>query len=99
MTKTLYAEFVVKAGNEARVREMMLDLTEKVRAEPGNVAFVAYTRAENPRAYFVYEIYADSAAFEAHISAPYGKVFNDELSTLIEGDGSELSWLEPIVES
>ena len=99
MTKTLYAEFVVKPGNEARVKEMMLDLTARVRDEPGNISFVAYTRAENPRAYFVFEIYADEAAFQEHISAPYGTVFNVELNSLIEGTGSELSWLEPLEDS
>ena len=37
MSKTLYAEFTVKPGSEARVAEMMLELTRKVRQEPGNV--------------------------------------------------------------
>ena len=31
MTKTLYAEFTVKPGSEARVAEMMLELTRHVR--------------------------------------------------------------------
>ena len=36
MTKTLYAEFTVKPGSEARVAEIMLELTRHVRREPGN---------------------------------------------------------------
>lgn len=45
MTKTLYAEFTVKPGHEARVAEMTATLTTHVRNEPGNLLFNAYTRA------------------------------------------------------
>lgn len=95
MTKTLYAEFTVKPGSEARVAEMMRELTEKVRSEPGNELFLPYTRESNPREYFVFEVYRDEAAFQEHISADYGAVFNDELVRHIEEDGSVLTWLQP----
>ncbi|WP_427016372.1 putative quinol monooxygenase [Pseudarthrobacter sp. P1] len=93
MAKTLYAEFTVKPGCEARVAEMMCTLTEQVRNEPGNVLFLPYTREAAPNEYFVFEVYADDAAFSEHITADYGKVFNDELAELIEGEGSVLTWL------
>lgn len=96
MTKTLYAEFTVKPGCEARVAEMMRELTDHVRAEPGNVLFYPYTLKERPNEYFVFEIYRDAAAFEEHINADYGRKFNEELTDLIEGDGSTLTWLEPV---
>jgi quinol monooxygenase YgiN len=96
MTKTLYAEFTVKPGCEARVAEMMRELTEHVRAEPGNVVFWPYTRESRPNEYFVFEVYRDQAAFEEHIGADYGRRFNEELADLIEGDESELTWLQPI---
>lgn len=95
MTKTLYAEFTVKPGSEARVAEMMSELTEKVRSEPGNELFLPYTRESNPREYFVFEVYRDDAAFQEHISADYGAVFNEELVRHIEEDGSVLTWLQP----
>jgi quinol monooxygenase YgiN len=95
MTKTLYAEFTVKPGSEARVAEMMRELTEKVRSEPGNELFLPYTRESNPREYFVFEVYRDEAAFQEHISADYGAVFNGELVRHIEEDGSVLTWLQP----
>lgn len=95
MTKTLYAEFTVKEGSEARVAEMMRELTELVRSEPGNQLFMPYTRETNPREYFVFEVYRDDAAFQEHITADYGRKFNSELAEHIEGDGSELTWLQP----
>jgi quinol monooxygenase YgiN len=96
MTKTLYAEFTVKPGSEARVAEMMLELTQHVRQEPGNELFLPYTREENPREYFVFEVYRDEAAFQEHISADYGATFNQELTRHIEGDASDLTWLRPV---
>jgi quinol monooxygenase YgiN len=96
MPKTLYAEFSVKPGSEARVAEMMRELTALVRQEPGNVMFEPYTEEAHPNRYFVFEVYKDQAAFEAHISADYGARFNAELTDLIEGDASELTWLRPL---
>jgi quinol monooxygenase YgiN len=93
MSKTLYAEFTVKPGSEARVAEMMLELTRNVRQEPGNELFLPCTREENPREYFVFEVYCDEAAFQEHIRADYGARFNAELAGHIEADGSELTWL------
>jgi quinol monooxygenase YgiN len=74
----------------------MLELTENVRREPGNVVFLPCTRETNPRQYFVFEVYRDEAAFQEHISADYGRVFNAELTDHIEGDGSDLTWLRPV---
>lgn len=96
MTKTLYAEFTVKPGREERVAEMMRELTEHVRREPGNELFIPYTRESNPRKYFVFEVYRDDDAFQEHITAEYGATFNAELAGHIEEDGSVLTWLQPV---
>lgn len=98
MTKTLYAEFTVKPGSEARVAAMMTELTSQVRQEPGNVTFLPYTRESNPREYFVFEVYRDEAAFQEHIGAEYGLTFNAELAEHIEGAGSALTWLQALDE-
>jgi len=96
MSKTLYAEFTAKAGKEARVAEMLRELTTHVRQEPGNVVFAPYTEEASPNRFFVFEVYKDDAAFEAHIGADYGARFNAELTDLIEGDASELTWLREL---
>ena len=95
MVKALYAEFVAKAGAEDELARRVAELTDAVRQEPGNLAFVPYTLEADPRRWFVYEVYADEDAFRAHITAPHSEVFNGVLSTLIEGDGSVLTWLTP----
>ena len=58
MTKTLYAEFTVKPGHEARVAEMMATLTTHVRNEPATLQRLHPRKY--PRSYFVFEIYRET---------------------------------------
>jgi quinol monooxygenase YgiN len=48
MTKSLYAEFTAIAGCEERITELLTELTDLVRAEPGNIAFVPFTLENAP---------------------------------------------------
>lgn len=91
----LYAEFTAKSGQEERVDELISGLTDDVRAEPGNSEFTVYRERDEPRRFFVFERYADEEAFQAHIGADYGAVFNAALGDLIEEDGSQLTFLSP----
>jgi quinol monooxygenase YgiN len=93
VTRSLFAEFTACPGNEQRVADLVAGLTAQVRAEPGNLAFEPYTLESDPRRWFVYEVYVDEKGFQAHITAPYGAVFNAALAPLIEEDGSKLTWL------
>mgnify|MGYP003611476095 FL=1 len=95
---TLYAEFTAIPGAEARVAELLLGLTTNVRTEPGNLLFEPAQRRDDPAKFFVYEIYRDQAAFQAHVAAPYGKSFNDALVSLIVEDGSQLTFLRHLGE-
>ena len=93
MLKTLYAEFTALPGHEEKVAFLMQGLAEKVRQEPGCIVFLPFTREDHPRKWFVFEQYLDDEAFQAHITADYGAVFNAELAHHIVEDGSELTWL------
>jgi quinol monooxygenase YgiN len=94
MPKALYATFEVLPGHEETIRHLMADLTLAVRAEPGCLRFVAYTLADNPRAYHVDEIYADDAAFAAHIASEHGRVFNAAITTMVVGGASRVVFLD-----
>jgi quinol monooxygenase YgiN len=89
----LYAEFTAKPGSESQVETLISGLAEKVRREPGNTEFTVYRERDNPRKFFVFEQYLDEASFDAHISAEYGLIFNQQLSSLIEESESQLTWL------
>jgi quinol monooxygenase YgiN len=93
MPVILYAEFTAKPGSESQVETLISGLAEKVRREPGNTEFAVYRERDNARKFFVFEQYLDEASFETHISAEYGVVFNQQLSSLIEEGESQLTWL------
>ncbi len=92
---SLIAEFTARAGKAEEVAALLAGLAVDVRAEPGNVVFDTFRRLEAPEKFVVYEIYKDRAAFEAHIGASYGAVFNAKLRELIEEPNSVLTFLTP----
>ena len=93
----LYAEFTANdATAAARVEELLGSLALAVRAEPANLVFDAYRKAEDPTSFFVYEIYEDEAAFQFHLDQEHGRVFNAELTGLVRGGASQLTWLDPV---
>jgi quinol monooxygenase YgiN len=96
MTKTLLAEFTARQGAEGEVARLIRDYALKVREEEGNLAFDVYTKAADPRAYWIFEAYRDEDAFKAHLAAPYGVPFNAALTPLIEEDASVLTFLDPL---
>lgn len=96
MNKTLLAEFTAREGAEDEVARLILEYAKKVREEEGNLAFDVYTKASNPRAYWIFEVYRDEDAFQAHLRAPYGGPFNTALAPLIEEDASVLTFLSPV---
>lgn len=95
----LYAEFTAERDSADRAEALLRDYAESVRAEPGNVVFDVYRRAEAAERFFVFEIYRDRAAFEQHLAAAEGKAFNEALGELVEGSGSELTFLTPAARS
>jgi len=69
---------------------------ENVHREEGNVAFDCYRRADDDAKFVVYEVYRDRAAFDEHIAADYGAVFNARLQELIVEPHSILTFLAPL---
>ncbi|MFC8193991.1 putative quinol monooxygenase [Streptomyces sp. NPDC057298] len=96
MKKTLLAEFTAREGTEDEVARLIGEYALKVREEEGNLAFDVYTKAAAPRAFWVFEVYRDEDAFQAHLNAPYGGPFNAVLVPLIEEDASVLTFLDPV---
>ncbi|MER7195803.1 putative quinol monooxygenase [Streptomyces flaveolus] len=96
MNKTLLAEFTAREGAEDEVARLILEYARKVREEEGNLAFEVYTKASSPRAYWIFEVYRDEDAFQAHLKSPYGAPFNAALAPLIKEDASVLTFLDPV---
>ncbi|GAA3906586.1 hypothetical protein GCM10023084_68620 [Streptomyces lacrimifluminis] len=96
MKKTLLAEFTAREGAQDEVARLIGDYARIVREEEGNITFDVYTRATAPRAFWIFEVYRDEEAFQAHLNAPYGGPFNAVLAPLIEEDASVLTFLNPL---
>ncbi|GAB3603876.1 putative quinol monooxygenase [Microbacterium aureliae] len=92
----LTAEFTALPGHADDVARLIADYGDVVRDEPGNVHFEVYRRVEAPEAFFVFEIYRDRAAFEAHLAGEAGAVFNAKLQPRIVEDESVLHFLLPV---
>lgn len=92
----LIAEFTALQGQDRVVADLLAGLAADVRREPGNIAFDCYQRDDDPHRFVVYEIYRDQQAFEAHIAADYGAVFNGRLQQLIVEPHSILTFLKPL---
>ncbi|MFI5961299.1 putative quinol monooxygenase [Streptomyces asoensis] len=96
MKKTLLAEFTAREGARDEVARLIGDYARAVREEEGNLVFDVCTRASAPHAFWIFEVYRDEDAFQAHLKAPYGGPFNAALAPLIEEDASVLTFLDPL---
>jgi quinol monooxygenase YgiN len=71
MAYVVCAKWTAKEGEEGRLAEICEEMTEPSRAEPGNVYYQANRSPENPRLFFLYELYADEAGYEAHMASDH----------------------------
>lgn len=94
--KILFAEFTARSGYESQVAALVSGFTDDVRREPGNISFDPYTLSANEREYIVFESYRDDVAFQEHLDSPHSKRFNTELTDLVEGKASILTWLTAV---
>ena len=96
MTKTLYAEFTVKPGSEARVAEMMRELTEQVRSGAGQPAVPALHAGIQPPGVLCFRGVRGRCRVPGAHQRGLRCRFNGELADHIEEDGSVLTWLQPV---
>jgi quinol monooxygenase YgiN len=71
MPYVVAAHWRAKDGSENRVAQIVEELTQPSRAEPGNRFYQASRSPEDPRWFFLYEIYDDEAAYQAHMESPH----------------------------
>lgn len=67
----LAVTWIAKASHEAEVAEVFSKLTDESRKEPGCVTFQVHRHKTEPRRFFIYEMYKDDAALEAHRASPH----------------------------
>jgi len=78
------ATFRVAPGAADRFRPLILANAESsARDEPGCRRFDVCTDIAAPETFFLYEIYDDRAAFDAHRETPHYLTFNEALTDIV----------------
>jgi quinol monooxygenase YgiN len=67
----LAVTWMAKAGRENEVTAIFAKLTEESRKEPGCTTYQVHRHKTEARRYFIYELYKDEAALEAHRTTPH----------------------------
>lgn len=80
----------------SKAAALLLEYQRVVREEPGNLRFELF-EAPDDSAIVVIERYASNEAFQAHLSNPANAEFNAQLAVVLDGGGSTLQMLEPLV--
>lgn len=65
----------------AALKEQM---TTAVRAEPGVLTYYAVADKKDPSSITILEIYADTAAYNLHITTPHFKKYKEEVNDMVK---------------
>jgi quinol monooxygenase YgiN len=85
MSFVLVVRMQAKEGEEERAVELIRELAEATRKEPGCELYIPTRDPENPRSFLFYEQYRDKAAFEEHgASEHFQRLAAGELFGLME---------------
>jgi autoinducer 2-degrading protein len=92
----LIAELTSTVVGTTAVARLLADYRDRVRQEPGNVAFTPGADRDDPTSFWVYEEYADAAAFQAHLESAHNEEFNRAVGPHLHGGTSRLRMLTPL---
>jgi quinol monooxygenase YgiN len=85
MSFVLVVRMQAREGEEDRAVELMRELAEATRKEPGCELYIPTRDPENPRSFLFYEQYRDKSAFEEHgASEHFQRLAAGELFGLME---------------
>jgi autoinducer 2-degrading protein len=86
----MYAIFVtinIKPGCAEEFTEASFgDAQGSVRDESGCFRFDILKDAENPNRFYLYEVYRDEAAFQAHLETPHFKKWRATVEEMFDGE-------------
>ena len=85
-----------RPGLEDTFRAKIAELVRAVRREAGCVTFTAYEARDTPGRFYLYEVYTDAAAFDAHLKTDHVHAFISSLPVLSTGGPGSLIQLNEI---
>lgn len=94
--RPMIAVLDAKPGLAGAFRERIVELVRDVRREPGCATFTAYEARDTPGLFYLYEVYTDAAAFDAHLKTDHVHAFISAIPTLSTGGPGSLVQLNEI---
>ena len=94
--RPMIAVLDARPGLEDAFRQHITELVRAVRREPGCVTFTAYEARDIPGRFYLYEIYTDAAAFDAHLKTGHVHAFISAIPALSTGGPGSLIQLNEI---
>ena len=82
----LTAAITAKAGKEAELEKVLLNMISKTAQEEGSMEYRLHKSKNNSGSYLFYEKYIDQAAFDAHSSSEYCSNLGAQIKDLIAKD-------------
>ncbi len=71
MAHVIAVRWTIMPGHQQEVLDLARTMIEPSHAEPGCRAYVLHTDPADPAALFLYEVYDDADAFQAHCDSPH----------------------------
>jgi quinol monooxygenase YgiN len=71
MAYVVAALWRAKAGEEGRIARIIETMTPLSRSEPGCLMYQPHRSIEDPRLFFLYEVYRDEGGYQAHRAKPH----------------------------
>jgi quinol monooxygenase YgiN len=71
MAYVVAALWRAKAGEEDRIARIIETMTPLSRSEPGCLMYQPHRALEDPRLFFLYEVYRDEGGYQAHRATPH----------------------------
>jgi quinol monooxygenase YgiN len=94
--RPMIAVLDARPGLAHEFRNKITELVRAVRQEPGCVTFTAYEARDTPGRFYLYEIYSDAAAFDAHLKTGHVHRFISSIPELSTGGPGSLIQLDEI---
>jgi quinol monooxygenase YgiN len=78
MAYTVSVTWIAKPGEEEAVAAALRQLIEPSRAEPGVIHYIPHRDPDDPRRFYLFEMYADADAYAAHGASEHFRRFGLE---------------------
>lgn len=81
----LLVELQAKPSKNIELERVLSDLVYLSGKEPGNLAYAAHRRQDNPGCYVLYELYENRAAWETHLGLEAVQQALQQFESLLAG--------------